>query len=70
VAEAFDGVVVQVDVRDHTTGVFERFAIDREAVVLAGDLDPAGVEVLDRLLAAAMAELQLERRGAHRAGEQ
>ena len=37
---------------------------DGEAVVLRGDFDPAGVQVLHRLIGAAMAELELERLGA------
>jgi len=64
VAEAFDGLVVEVDVRHHAAVGFQGFAIDREAVILAGDFDPAGVEIFDRLIAAAMAELQLVRRRA------
>ena len=59
VAETFDGVVVEIHVRDDAPFCFQRFLIDGEAVVLAGDLDPAGVEIFDRLVAAAMAEFQL-----------
>ena len=59
VAEAFDGAVVEVDVGDDAAAGFEALLVDGEAVVLAGDLDSAGVEVLDRLVAAAVAELEL-----------
>ena len=48
----------------------KRCAIDGEAVVLAGDLDAAGVEVLHRLVAAAMAELELVGLGADRPAQQ
>ena len=41
VAEAFERLVVQVDVRDFDVVQVERIGIDREAVVVRGDLDPA-----------------------------
>src|SRR3954452_5176867 len=43
---------------------------DREAVVLRGDLDAAGLEVLDGVVAAAMAEGQLEGLQADRPAQQ
>ena len=43
---------------------------DREAVVLRGDRDPAGAQVLDRVVGAAVAERELERLQADRAAEQ
>ena len=43
---------------------------DREAVVLRGDLDPPGRQVLDRVVGAAVAERQLERLQADRAAQQ
>ena len=43
---------------------------DREPVVLRGDRDPAGGEVLDRVVGAAVAERELERLQAGRAREQ
>ena len=49
---------------------FERFSLDGKAVILAGDLDTAGVKVLHRLIPAAMTELQLVCRCAHRQPEQ
>ena len=42
----------------------------REAVVLGGDLDPARLQVLDRVVRAAVAERELERLEADRAAEQ
>jgi hypothetical protein len=42
----------------------------REAVVLARDLDPPGLEVLDRVVGAAVAERQLVGVEADRAAEQ
>src|SRR3954468_18717524 len=43
---------------------------DREAVVLRGDLDAAGLEVLDRMVAAPVAEGQLEGLQPHGAAQQ
>ena len=43
----------------HSTPWRQRVGIDGEAVVLRGDLDLAGVEVLHRLVGAAVAELEL-----------
>ena len=45
----------------------QRLRVDREAVVLAGDADPAAVEVLDRVVGAVVAELHLV--GARAGGE-
>jgi hypothetical protein len=36
------------------------FGVHRETVVLAGDADPPGIEVLDRVVRAMVAELHLE----------
>ena len=44
--------------------------VDREAVVVARDLDHAGLEVLDRLVHASVAERHLERAAAERDAEQ
>jgi hypothetical protein len=41
VSEAFDGVVVQVDVRDFTIRG-QRVGIDSEAMILSGDLHASG----------------------------
>ncbi len=69
VAEAFDGAVVEVDVGNHAAVRFQRFLIDSEAVILARDFDAAGVEIFDRLISAAMAELELVGRCADSAAE-
>ena len=52
-----------------STSVGQRIGIDGEAVVLGGDGDFAGAQILDRLVAAAVAELQLEGRAAEGVGE-
>jgi len=54
-AEARDGLVVEVDVSDLDIG-WQRVGIDRKAMVMGGDLDSAGRKVFDRLVAAAVAE--------------
>ena len=65
VAQPLDGAVVEVDVGDlHVRR--QRRRIDGEAVVLRGDLDLAGLELLDRVVGAAVAELQLVGLAAHR----
>ena len=58
-AHAFDGAVVEVDVGDFHVRR-QRVRVHGEPVVLGGDGDPSGAEVLDRLVAAAVAEFQLE----------
>src|SRR5437588_656817 len=60
VGHALDRAIVQVDM-GHLELRREGIRIDREAVVLRGDVDAAGAQVLDGLVAAAVAELQLER---------
>src|SRR6185503_16767797 len=55
--EAFDRVVVQVDVRNFTIGG-QRVGIDREAVVLRGDLDTSGRQILHRLVSTVMPKRQ------------
>ena len=82
--QALDGAVVEVQVGE--LGVAEvglpanrlvaldrrlaAGALDREAVVLRGDLDPAGLEVLDRVVGAAVPEGELEGLEAHRPAQQ
>ena len=44
----------------------QRFRIDRKAMILRRDLDLAGLEFLDRVVRAAMPELQLVGIAAHR----
>src|SRR5688572_12699606 len=63
VAHPFDGAIVEVDVGDldfRRKGV----RIDGESVVLGSDGNTAGAKVLDRLVASAVAELELESRAA------
>ena len=69
VAEAFQRLVVQVDVRDFDFVEVERIGIHREAVVVRSDLDLAGDLVQHRVIRAAMAELQLVRLAAERQAE-
>lgn len=60
VAQALQGVVVQVEVGEFHLGVGDGVDVHREAVVLAGDFHPAGEAVLHGLVAAPVAELELE----------
>lgn len=53
------GSVVEVDVGQLDLFVRDRGDIHREAVVLCGDLDLPGRQILDRLVAAVMSELEL-----------
>ena len=74
-ADALDRAVVEVDVRqldraDLRLDPLARLPRHREAVVLRGDGDPAGAQVLDRVVGAAVAERELERVQPGRAGEQ
>ena len=55
VSQAGDRLVVEIDVRDLNIGR-EAVAIDRKAVIVRGDLDLAGGQVFDRLVAATVAE--------------
>ena len=67
--DAFDRIVVEVQMRQLDLFVFERVHIHAEAVILAGDLDGAGVEILDRVVGAAMAEFELVGRTAEGQGQ-
>ena len=58
VAEAFEGVVVEVDVGGLAAFAGEGGGVDGEAVVLTGDFDLAGAGVADGLVAAAVAEFE------------
>ena len=78
--QAFDHVIVQIDVGDEHLAVLAVFewcidllanrGVDREAVVVGGDLDLAGGQILDRLVDATMAELQLVSAKAERTAQQ
>lgn len=58
VRHALQGTVVQVDVGG--LELFQRIGIDGIAVVLAGDLNFSGKQVLDRMIGAPVAKLHLE----------
>ena len=82
--QALDRAVVEVQVRElggaevglpahRLVGLDPALAVragDGEAVVLGGDVDPAGGQVLDRVVGAAVAERQLEVSRPDRAAEQ
>ena len=82
--EALDRAVIQVDVRErrraevrlpaHRLVLVDRARAPRaergEAVVLGGDLDAPGLQVLDRVVGPVMAEGELERLQADRAAQQ
>ena len=59
VPDAFHGVVVEIDVGDIHRVAAQAFHINGKAVVLGRDFDPPGIEILHRLVGAAMAELEL-----------
>ena len=63
--DAFDRVVVEIDVR-HFQAVGYRRRVDGEVVVLARDLHVSRRQVFDRMVAAMMSELQTPRLGAAR----
>src|SRR5215468_233012 len=54
-------MVVQVQVRNFDFTGRERFRVNTKAVVLRGDLDLAGEQVLHRMVRAVVAKLKLER---------
>src|SRR5256712_3993141 len=69
VPQALTGAVVEVRVRRLPAERRHRVRFDGEAVVLRGDLDLPGGEVLDRVVGAVVAERQLERAPAGRQAE-
>ena len=60
VAQAFECLVVQVHVREFDFGLRQRVGIDGEVVVVGGDLDFAGVQLLHRMIAAVVSEFEFE----------
>ena len=58
-AESFDGLIVEVDAVHHHVGG-QGGRVHSEAVILGGDFNFAGFQVLDGLVGAAMAEFELE----------
>jgi hypothetical protein len=61
VAHAFVGVVVEIKVRDFDVAGRQRIGIDAETVILGGDFDFLGQQVLHRVIGTMMAELKFER---------
>src|SRR5438067_7723595 len=59
VAEAFERVVIQINVRQLNFTLSDRIGIDGEVMVVRRDLDFAAVETLYRMVAAVMPKLQL-----------
>ena len=57
----FERSVIEVQLCDFDLIGIERVGIDRESMILRGDHDPTGLEVLDRLIGPPMAEFQFER---------
>src|SRR5207248_11593428 len=57
---AFKRRVVQVQMRELDLGLRQRIRIDGEVVIVRGDFDFAGVQLLHRMIAAMVPELQLE----------
>lgn len=68
VSETRNGIVVEVDVGDFQI-IGEGIRIDGEAVVLGGDGDGFGLEVLDRVVCAAVTEFEFESFAAECAGD-
>src|SRR5262245_60617561 len=68
VGQALDRPVVEVQVREARLAS-ERIDVNREAVVLRGDLDLARRRVHDRMVRAVVAELELVGRAAEREPE-
>ena len=62
-------IVVEVDVGHLGIGR-QRAGVDGEVVVLAGDLDPLGEQVLHRVIPAVMTERQFHGLGTDRSTEQ
>ena len=56
-AQAFEGLIVEVDVGELNFVGVDRVGVDGEVVVVGCDLDFAGCVVADGVVAAVMAEL-------------
>ena len=59
VAQAFEGVVVEVDVGEVDFAGVDGVGVDGVIVIVRGDLDFAGVVALDRMIATVVAEFEL-----------
>ena len=57
-AHAFETAVVEVNVGDFHFSRIKTFGVDTETVVLRGDFDMSADKIFDRLIAAAVAELE------------
>ena len=66
VAHAFVGVVVEIDVSDFHIAGRQRFGIDAESVILRGDFDFLGDQILHGMIGTMMPELQFESLAAQR----
>ena len=60
VAQAFQGLIVQIDVRQFDFALRQRIRIDREVMVVRRDLDLPGLQLLHRMIPAVVPKLQLE----------
>src|SRR5262245_1931275 len=69
VLKSFNGVVVQVDVRDVNVVEIQTFRIYRKTVVLSGDLHLLPLKVQNWMIAAMMSEFQLVRTASQRKTE-
>lgn len=58
-SESFQGAVVEIDVGYFNIMGRQTFSIDDESVVLGSDLNPAGRQILDRVIGAMVTEFQL-----------
>ena len=70
VGEAFEALIIQIDVSRGRAHLRQRGFVDCEAVILAGDFDLPGGEVAYRVVDAVMTELELANVGLQRAGDQ
>ena len=50
----FTSIIVEIHVRHHNIFIFERIHVDRETVILRGDVYATGLQVLHRLIATMM----------------
>ena len=68
-AETFERLIVEIDVRDVDVAGVERIGVDREAVVVRSDFDTLGDFIDDRVIGAAMSEFQFVSLAAERETE-
>lgn len=69
VAQAFDAIVVEIDVSNFHIG-WQRVGFHCEAVIVRSDFDVAVAKIFHRLIAAAMTETKFESLPTERAPEQ